>query len=173
MGIGSIGVGKWIVQVNSLLPITLGCLVMLIACMWLSFMPASLSNIYLEIGLSMVGIGFSLVFPGLNNIALTGHKPKLSGQAFGLYYTNATLAGAVGISISAWILKFFSKWHALKIPKLIPLASGLTPINLKYYSANVINTLHQIFHRGWSALFWFYSLLMLIALILTLWKYRL
>ncbi|MFZ0218616.1 MAG: MFS transporter [Candidatus Aquirickettsiella sp.] len=172
MGIGSIGVGKWIAQVNSLLPVTLGCLVMLIACMWLSFMPASLSNIYLEVGLSMVGIGFSLVFPGLNNIALTGHKPKLSGQAFGLYYTNATLAGAVGISISAWILKFFSQWHALKTPKLVPLASGLTPINLKYYSANMISTLHQIFHRGWSALFWFYSLLMLIALILSLWKYR-
>lgn len=172
MGIGSIGVGKWIAKINSLIPIILGSTVMLIACIWLSFMPISLSKIYLEVGLSLVGIGFALAFPGLNTIALTGHNPKLSGQAFGLYYTNATLAGAASISISAWILKFFSQGHALRSSKLIHLSSGLIPINLTYYSQNTLNSLYQSFHKGWSALFWFYSLLMLIALILSLYKIK-
>lgn len=170
MGMGSIGVGNWIAKINPLMPIILGSIILLIACLWLSFMPLSLSKIYLEIGLAGVGMGFALTFPGLNTIALTGHNPKLSGQAFGLYYTNATLAGAASISISAGILKFFSQWHVLKASTFNHVSSGLIPINLKLYSQNTLNFLYQSFHKGWSALFWFYSVLMLIVFILSLSK---
>lgn len=170
MGMGSIGVGNWIAKTNPLMPIILGSVILLIACLWLSFMPLPLSKIYLEIGLAGVGMGFALTFPGLNTIALTGHNPKLSGQAFGLYYTNATLAGAASISISAGILKFFSQWHVLKASTFNHVSSGLIPINLKLYSQNTLNFLYQSFHKGWSALFWFYSVLMLIVLILSLSK---
>lgn len=142
--------------------------------MWLSLMPAYLSISYLEIGLLMIGIAFALLFPGLNTIALTGHKSEISGQAFGVYYTNATLAGSVSIGISAEILKFFSQWRAkgFKTSELIPLASGLTPINFKNYTIDKLNLLYQGFHHGWVALFGFYAFLMLIALLFSLWKRR-
>jgi EmrB/QacA subfamily drug resistance transporter len=172
MGGGSLLVGQWIAKINPLMPVTLGCIVMIIACMWLSFMPVPLSINYLEIGLSIVGVAFALVFPGLNTIALTGHQQRFSGQASGLYYTNAALAGSVGISISALVLKLFAQWHinALVMPPWIALASGLTPINLKHYSNDTIVLLYQAFHRGWTILFWFYAFLMMIALLLSLWK---
>lgn len=174
MGAGSLLVGKWIAIVNPLVPVTLGCMVMIIACMWLSFMPIPLSINYLEIGLFMVGVAFALVFPGLNTIALTGHQQRFSGQASGLYYTNAALAGSVGISISALILKLFTKWHssALVMSPPIALASGLMPINLKHFSKDMIALLYQSFHEGWAILFWFYAFLMMIALLLSLWKYN-
>ena len=163
MGAGSPLVGQWIKKVGLLLPLIIGSVIMIISCIWLSFLNPPISIFHLDIGILTIGIAFSLVFPCLNTIALTNFPSDLSGQASGFYYTNTAIAGGLGVGLSSLILKVLTPTNA----------SGLAVIDSTLNQNAQSKLIQQFFYYGWANLFIFYAFLALIALILTLYKKRL